>query len=396
MDPKDLIKAAAAEKLATYADEKDLRYLIDSLLLQLLRATPPDPSRILSHRLQLPHISSAALLRRNLTHRTALAGKARPFVERGELAPDECVTGDVVEKIKEERGGVIEGFPRTREQLYALHSASIPPTLTLHLTVPPEIIVAHYTHPPPHLLKKLNLHRRFVASVVPLLPKPVITVHLENGPWGKEEMVVVELERKVKEGASGWGMRGCRVAVVAEDAVDVDVARIAAGVAAGRWGGVYVSPRTLLYEHAASSTDPAVGGYLEDPSSAPPDLLPDLLARRLARQDCREKGYVVDSMPVSKAMAERIQRSGVKIDRLLYIHPSDTSPTPILGELLAHFGSARVRYIPVPEGAGVREVVERCETAVGRVVVGGVEGKVGEKADGGSAGKKDSRVGTGK
>ncbi|KXS20325.1 hypothetical protein M427DRAFT_66823 [Gonapodya prolifera JEL478] len=403
MDPNDLLKAAATDKIAAYADEKDLRAFLESLLDTLLRARPQDPvsflidslrnpqgprillfappfcsrqeiARLLSERLHLPHLSSGALLRHHVSHRTPLGIKARPFVERGELAPDDCAAGVVLEKVAEGKdGALIEGYPRTREQ-----------------------------SPPPHLHAKLASYRRNLALLLPLLPKPCVTIEVQH-PWGAEEAVSAKVELALKEGKVVQGPRGVRVAVVAEEGLGVDRERVASGLAGGRWGGVYVSTRTVLREFATTGAANAEEYFL-DSSTAPPELIADLVARRLNRPDARAQGYILDGIPTTKLMAEKMSKAGVKIDRLLYLHPgsqiarphssgssrpssagSDSpststamppsaspvhQPSTNLADLLAHFGATRVRKVPVRAGDAVRSIVERCEAAVGKVGMG--------------------------
>ena len=77
----------------------------------------------LARDLGLAHLSTGAALRRNIEMDTELGRLAGPYVEEGELVPDDVMLR-VVEHALEapevrERGYVLDGFPRTAEQAAA-------------------------------------------------------------------------------------------------------------------------------------------------------------------------------------------------------------------------------------------------------------------------------------
>jgi adenylate kinase len=82
----------------------------------------------LSQKLAVVHLSTGAMLRRAMDAGTGLGRLAQPYVEAGELVPDDVMLG-VVEHALEapevmERGFLLDGFPRTAEQAEAFLSAS--------------------------------------------------------------------------------------------------------------------------------------------------------------------------------------------------------------------------------------------------------------------------------
>lgn len=77
----------------------------------------------LSAMLSLPHISSGDLFRDNIQRQTALGREADSYISRGELVPDPVTIKMVGERLAEpdvERGGILDGFPRTTVQAEAL------------------------------------------------------------------------------------------------------------------------------------------------------------------------------------------------------------------------------------------------------------------------------------
>jgi adenylate kinase len=69
------------------------------------------------------HIDTGDILRANAERGTELGRKARTFMERGDLVPDEVVIDMVLERVGESdcaAGFVLDGFPRTVPQAEAL------------------------------------------------------------------------------------------------------------------------------------------------------------------------------------------------------------------------------------------------------------------------------------
>ncbi len=77
----------------------------------------------LVERYQIPQISTGDLFRSAVKNETELGKKAKEYMERGELVPDEIVVGMVEERLKEDdcqKGFILDGFPRTIAQAQAL------------------------------------------------------------------------------------------------------------------------------------------------------------------------------------------------------------------------------------------------------------------------------------
>lgn len=77
----------------------------------------------LSETLDLPHISSGEIFREHLKADTALGQKAREYIERGDLVPDDVTIGMIADRLGEPdcaRGAILDGFPRTPAQAEGL------------------------------------------------------------------------------------------------------------------------------------------------------------------------------------------------------------------------------------------------------------------------------------
>ena len=72
----------------------------------------------------IPHISTGDMFRKAIREETELGKKAKSFMDRGELVPDEVTVGIVKERLSEDdakKRFLLDGFPRTIDQAEALN-----------------------------------------------------------------------------------------------------------------------------------------------------------------------------------------------------------------------------------------------------------------------------------
>jgi len=71
----------------------------------------------------IPHISTGDIFRKNIKEGTELGKKAKEYMDKGLLVPDELVVAIVEDRLKEDdcqKGFLLDGFPRTVNQAEAL------------------------------------------------------------------------------------------------------------------------------------------------------------------------------------------------------------------------------------------------------------------------------------
>jgi adenylate kinase len=100
---------------------------------------------LLSEALGIPHISSGDLFRKAQDEKTELGLKAKAYLDRGELVPDDVTVAMVLDRLKEPdcaKGAILDGFPRTIAQAEALdkglEEAGKQIDLAIYLEVPRE------------------------------------------------------------------------------------------------------------------------------------------------------------------------------------------------------------------------------------------------------------------
>ena len=99
--------------------------------LRLVLFGPPGAGKgtqaqLLTDRYELTHVSSGDIFRHNLRQGTALGLKAKEYMDRGELVPDEVVIDIILDKITSigSMGGfILDGFPRNTRQAKELETA---------------------------------------------------------------------------------------------------------------------------------------------------------------------------------------------------------------------------------------------------------------------------------
>ncbi len=81
---------------------------------------------IVKDKYNIPHIESGAIFRENIGKGTEIGKKAKEFIDRGDLVPDEITIPMILGRLKEDdcgNGWLLDGFPRSKEQAIKLDEA---------------------------------------------------------------------------------------------------------------------------------------------------------------------------------------------------------------------------------------------------------------------------------
>ena len=93
------------------------------LLIGAVGAGKGTQAELLQERLGIPHLASGDLFRAALRDGTPLGDRARGYMDRGDLVPDEITIEMFMERLSRAdaaRGAILDGFPRTFGQAAAL------------------------------------------------------------------------------------------------------------------------------------------------------------------------------------------------------------------------------------------------------------------------------------
>lgn len=83
-------------------------------------------AKMIAEKYSIPHISTGDIFRTNIKNGTELGAKAKEYMDKGLLVPDELVVDLIMDRFKADdckNGYVLDGFPRTIPQAEALDAA---------------------------------------------------------------------------------------------------------------------------------------------------------------------------------------------------------------------------------------------------------------------------------
>ncbi|MBO5424981.1 MAG: adenylate kinase [Lachnospiraceae bacterium] len=83
-------------------------------------------AKMLAAKYDIPHISTGDIFRANIKNGTELGAKAKEYMDKGLLVPDELVVDLIMDRFKADdckNGYILDGFPRTIPQAEALDNA---------------------------------------------------------------------------------------------------------------------------------------------------------------------------------------------------------------------------------------------------------------------------------
>ena len=101
-------------------------------------------AEIVSQKLNIPTISTGAIIRAAIKAGTDMGKSAQSYIEKGNLVPDEVVIGIIKDRLEEDdckNGFILDGFPRTIPQAEALDRMGVNIDVVLELFVSDDEIV---------------------------------------------------------------------------------------------------------------------------------------------------------------------------------------------------------------------------------------------------------------
>eukprot|EP00538_Stauroneis_constricta_P013600 CAMPEP_0119547226 /NCGR_PEP_ID=MMETSP1352-20130426/1393_1 /TAXON_ID=265584 /ORGANISM="Stauroneis constricta, Strain CCMP1120" /LENGTH=327 /DNA_ID=CAMNT_0007592087 /DNA_START=297 /DNA_END=1280 /DNA_ORIENTATION=- len=101
--------------------------------------------KLLAERFGMVHLSTGDMLRAAVDENTEDGLRAKEFMEKGQLVPDELVTRIVSNRLQDDdcrnRGFILDGYPRTKAQARSLRNLGVSIDATIVLDVPDSQLV---------------------------------------------------------------------------------------------------------------------------------------------------------------------------------------------------------------------------------------------------------------
>lgn len=101
-------------------------------------------AEILSDKLSVPAISTGAIIREEIENETPFGIKAKAYIDKGQLLPDDDITQKLLERIAKDdckNGYILDGYPRTVAQAQILEDNGIELDAVLSLEVEDDVII---------------------------------------------------------------------------------------------------------------------------------------------------------------------------------------------------------------------------------------------------------------
>jgi adenylate kinase len=93
---------------------------------------------ILKGKYHTTHIESGVIFRENISKGTDLGKKAKSYIDRGDLVPDDITIPMILDRLKQndcKDGWLLDGFPRNKNQSIKLHEALQAANMSLDIVV---------------------------------------------------------------------------------------------------------------------------------------------------------------------------------------------------------------------------------------------------------------------
>ena len=97
---------------------------------------------ILKDKYDTPHIESGAIFRDNISKGTELGTKAKEYIDKGDLVPDDITIPMILDRLKQDdckKGWLLDGFPRNKNQAIKLDESLKEANMALDIVI--EIIL---------------------------------------------------------------------------------------------------------------------------------------------------------------------------------------------------------------------------------------------------------------
>lgn len=100
-------------------------------------------AEVICEKLGIPAVSTGNIIREAVKNGTPMGAKAKSYMEKGALVPDDVVIGIIKERLAQDdcKGGfILDGFPRTVPQAEALDTMGVAIDRVVEISVPDEAI----------------------------------------------------------------------------------------------------------------------------------------------------------------------------------------------------------------------------------------------------------------
>lgn len=353
---------------------------------------------LLAREFGVVHVSAGEILETQIREATAAGQRAQPYVDAGDLVPDELVTELVVSRLRDEdcatRGWLLDGFPRTEMQARVLVAHCLIPDIVVVVDLEDEIVVKRLTDrrvdpesgrtfhleldPPPEdvayrvvslprddetlVRKRLAVYREHQEGVLHTFMKISTVFHADGA------RTVAAVERKIIHEI--YRVRGIRRPLSLRNPPKLVISGPPAGGKGTQcewlvraFNVVHLSTGDMLRSSIQASAPLGLEAkaYMDAGDLVPDELIIEMILERLSQPDCEKRGWLLDGFPRTRAQAEAMMDKGIVPDAMLVLDvPDEIVVERISGRVLdpETGASYHLTYNPPP----TEEIARRCIT----------------------------------
>ncbi|RHY31057.1 hypothetical protein DYB32_003803 [Aphanomyces invadans] len=301
------------------------------------------------------HLSTGDILRAAIQAGSDIGLKAKTFMDAGELVPDDVIIRVIVDRLDQpdcqQKGWLLDGFPRTEVQAHAMVGLGIIPHLVIILDVPASEVIQRISgrrvdvatgktyhlvfNPPPPGVEvvqrsddtedtikvRLTKYNENCGAVINTFSKTSRVLRVD-GMQGKDK-IGAEIHRAIKGGATAK-----------HEAMPPKL--IICGPPAGGKGTqceqlvkkyrvIHLSTGDILREAVQAGTDTGLKAkkYMDMGELVPDELIMDTILDRLGQPDCAQHGWLLDGFPRNEAQARCMVSFGILPDMVLVLDVPD-------------------------------------------------------------------------
>jgi adenylate kinase len=250
------------------------------------------------------HIKTSTLLEREIQKQTATGIQAQPYVDRGQLVPDQLITNLIFKELKEaeviEKGYVLDGYPRTKQQAMELLQSGFLPDHVIDVDLPDQKIIEYSVNgrvntrtnrlynlpqdkstrnsiiinelnsenpcPPVDLAiirRKLDEYRKNHQALIPLFRSNYRRFHLDLGFEGQEQKLLQDMQQFLGTLAVSKAPRSFRIIVGGLPGAGKTTVADAIGA---KFGAVVVSPKSVMLQAISAGHGQDYVPYISNPN----------------------------------------------------------------------------------------------------------------------------------
>jgi len=390
MEVKDLISKKRINGFAEYADKHDIFNIFHDLVQKLLTKQPMDPIEYMIEHLQHPqvpsiilhsttlsnakivgeklaeklnceHIIVSDLIAEAIDQRSSLGIQAESYYKEKNLVPDNIVISLIFKKIQDQevsnRGWVLQGYPKTREQALLMKRKGIIPDSFIVLDIPDNVIRVYlsemlydctttkiyhkkYNVPSPlinpdnlkemsidyctRIEKKMEFYNRNLTNIINCFKSIYRSYYYPSGIYGIEDEVADNIYNNL----------GQRPIIDNPSCLKIAIAGLPGSgktflseFIAKKYGVIHVSVENVILEEISTNSELGfiLKTYVNHYNKAPKDIVLDLIVRRLKKDDCEQNGWILDGYPTTQEEIDGLNKYEIYPNRLIYLNvPKET------------------------------------------------------------------------